>query len=131
MAQEAYVRLLQIDQPGTVSFLRAYLFRTALNIATDRMRAEAVRQIAHQDPVFDDPPMEPDPERVASVREQLRIVTESLESLPMKTRLAFLWHRVMDRDIPEVAATLGVSERMVRNYIVQALVRVRERLDKE
>src|SRR5215831_11895053 len=30
VAQEAYVRLLQIDQPGTISFLRAYLFRTAL-----------------------------------------------------------------------------------------------------
>ena len=41
VAQEAYVRLLQIDQPGTVSFLRADLFRTAVNIATDRMRGRA------------------------------------------------------------------------------------------
>jgi RNA polymerase sigma-70 factor (ECF subfamily) len=114
-----------------VSFLRAYLFRTALNIATDRMRAEAVRHLAHQDPVFDEEPVEPDPERVAAAREQVRAVTESLATLSEKPRLAFVWHRVMDRDIGEIARELGVSERMVRNYIVQALVHIRERLDKE
>ncbi len=130
VAQEAYVRLLQIDQPGTISFLRAYLFRTALNIATDRMRADGIRQIAHQDPVFDDVPTEPDPERAALAREQLRIVTESLRELPPKPRLAFVWHRISDMSIPDVAERLEVSERMVRNYIVQALVHVRECLDR-
>src|SRR5258706_11668092 len=84
VAQEAYVRLLQIDQPGTISFLRAYLFRTALNIATDRMRAASIRHLAHQDPVFDDVATEPDPERTASAREQLRLVDESLAELPTK-----------------------------------------------
>src|SRR5260221_14119351 len=84
VAQEAYVRLLQIDQPGTVSFLRAYLFRTALNIATDRARAASIRHLAHQDPVFDDVATEPDPERTASAREQLRLVDESLAELPTK-----------------------------------------------
>src|SRR6267142_2354599 len=39
VAQEAYVRLLQLDRIGTVSYLRSYLFRTALNIATDRLRS--------------------------------------------------------------------------------------------
>jgi len=131
VAQEAYVRLLQIDQPGTVSFLRAYLFRTALNIATDRMRAEAIRHIAHQDPIFDDVLTEPDPERTTSAREQLRLVSESLAELPTKPRLAFLWHRVSDMTIEAVAQRLGVSDRMVRKYIVQALVHVRMRLDME
>ena len=86
VAQEAYVRLLQIDQPGTVSFLRAYLFRTALNIATDRARAASIRHLAHQDPVFDDVATEPDPERTASARQQLRLVDESLAELPTKPR---------------------------------------------
>ena len=129
VAQEAYVRLLQIDQPGTISFLRAYLFRTALNIATDRMRADGIRQHAHRDPVFDDVAHEPDPERRADARQQLGLVLESLRDLPSKPRLAFLWHRVSDMSIPEVAERLGVTERMVRNYIVQALVHVRERMD--
>src|SRR6202042_1479460 len=38
VAQEAYVRLLSLDQPGAVSYLRAFLFKTAANIAVDRLR---------------------------------------------------------------------------------------------
>ena len=41
VAQEAYVRLLQLDRPGAVSFLRSYLFKTAANIAIDRARQRA------------------------------------------------------------------------------------------
>lgn len=129
VAQEAYVRLLQLEQPKAVSFLRAYLYRTALNIALDRARNEAVRGAAHRDPVFDDVELEPDPERAASARQQLRLVRESLMELPAKPRLAFLWHRFAEMALPDVAERLGVSERMVRNYVVQALVHVRLRLD--
>jgi RNA polymerase sigma factor (sigma-70 family) len=129
VAQEAYVRLLQIDQPGTVSFLRAYLFRIALNIAIDRIRAEAIRQAAHQDPVFDDDQTEPDPERRSLAREQIRLLDECLHELPEKARLAFLWHRVSEMKVDDVAARLGVSDRMVRNYLARALVHVRKRMD--
>src|SRR6267142_4815589 len=38
IAQEAYARLLQHDQPRAISFLRAYLFKVAVNIASDRAR---------------------------------------------------------------------------------------------
>ena len=38
VAQEAYVRLLQLQDPGTPSLLRAYLFKTATNLAIDRLR---------------------------------------------------------------------------------------------
>src|SRR6266566_4306305 len=42
VAQEAYVRLLSLDQPGAVSYLRAFLFKTAANLAVDRLRREDV-----------------------------------------------------------------------------------------
>jgi DNA-directed RNA polymerase specialized sigma24 family protein len=38
VAQEAYVRLLQLDKPGAIGFLRAFLFKTASNLAVDRLR---------------------------------------------------------------------------------------------
>jgi RNA polymerase sigma-70 factor (ECF subfamily) len=129
VAQEAYVRLLQIDQPGTVSFLRAYLFRIALNIAIDRGRAEAIRENAHRDPVFDEEAVEPDPERRSLAREELRLLDECLKELPEKARLAFLWHRVSEMKVDEIAARLGVSDRMVRKYMVQAVLHLRERMD--
>ncbi len=40
VAQEAYVRVLSLDKPGAVSFLRAFLFKTAANLAVDRIRHE-------------------------------------------------------------------------------------------
>src|SRR5882757_2706582 len=65
VAQEAYVRLLQLDRIGTVSYLRSYLFRTALNIATDRLRSTTVRNAAHRDPIFDPGVNELSPDRAA------------------------------------------------------------------
>jgi RNA polymerase sigma factor (sigma-70 family) len=125
VAQEAYVRLLQLDRVDTISYLRAYLFRTALNIATDRLRSGAMRAATFLDPVFDPHVDEISPERVLLAQEALRTVTAALDTLPPKARYAFLLHRFSELDIDEVAMRLGVSERMVRKYIVQALLRIR------
>jgi RNA polymerase sigma factor (sigma-70 family) len=55
VAQEAYVRLLQLQKPGAPSLLRAYLFKTATNIAIDRLRHRRVRQAAEaQAKLFED-----------------------------------------------------------------------------
>lgn len=129
VAQEAYVRLLQLDRLGTVSYLRTYLFRTALNIATDRLRSASVRVAAHRDPIFDPRVDEISPDRLALAEDELRVIAAALESLPAKPRYAFLLHRFADLDIDEVAGRLGVTERMVRNYILQGMLCCRAALD--
>ena len=43
VAQEAYVKLLQLEQPGAIGFLHFYLFRVAKNLAIDRIRQEQNR----------------------------------------------------------------------------------------
>jgi RNA polymerase sigma factor (sigma-70 family) len=129
VAQEAYVRLLQLDRLGAVSYLRTYLFRTALNIATDRLRSASVRNAVHRDPLFDLGVDEISPERRALAEDELRRVTAALASLPPKPRYAFLLYRFADLDIDEVAERLGVTERMVRNYVLQALLCCRAALD--
>src|SRR5688500_2420639 len=52
IAQEAYVRLLSLDKPGAVSYLRAFLFKTAANIATDRRRRHEAYERAAEQPLF-------------------------------------------------------------------------------
>lgn len=128
VAQEAYVRLLQLDRVDAVSYLRTYLFRTAFNIATDRLRSAKVRQSSHRDPVFDVRVDEITPDRVAVADENLRAIASALEQLAPKPRYAFLLHRFAGVEISEVAARMGVTERMVRKYITQALVCCREAL---
>lgn len=128
VAQEAYLRLLQLDQLDKVSYLRQYLFRTALNIATDRLRSNTVRDAAHRDPVFNRHSDEISPERTALAHEELKMVEAALNSLPAKIRYAFLLHRIHDLSVAEVAVRLGVTERTIRNYLVKALLSCHEAL---
>ena len=46
VAQEAYARLLQFHESSTPNLSRAYLFRTATNLAIDRLRRRRVEQRA-------------------------------------------------------------------------------------
>src|ERR1700761_8631609 len=48
VAHEAYVRMLQLDTRGAVSYLSAYLFKTAANIAIDRIRRTQTGERIHQ-----------------------------------------------------------------------------------
>src|SRR5687768_4480615 len=52
VAQEAYVRLLSLHEPGAVSYLRAFLFRTAAHLAIDRQRREDIHSQATELPLF-------------------------------------------------------------------------------
>src|SRR6266853_5963145 len=54
VAQEAYVKLLQLDQPEAISFLRTYLFRTAANLAIDRIRRRGRRERIERLDLFDE-----------------------------------------------------------------------------
>lgn len=130
VAQEAYVRLLQLDEPGAESFLRAYLFKVATNLAVDRLRQRGRRQRYEEDVPTDE--LETgleEPSRRTLAREQLGALIAGLEELPEKCRSAFLMYRLDGMSQQDIATHLGVSERMVRTYITQALVYCRLRAD--
>jgi len=130
VAQEAYVRLLQLDRVDAISYLRTYLFRTALNIANDRRRSAAVRVSTHRDPLFAPTVDERSPDRSAIAQDDLRAIDEALKGLPAKARYAFLLHRFAELEIEDIATHLAVSERMVRNYLIKALTVCREAIGK-
>src|SRR5690606_36129501 len=91
VAQEAYVRILELDQPDAVGFLRAYLFRTAANLAIDRARQRATRDGLHQRWVqpFGDPQAAPSPEGAASACQELELLRRFMQELPPRPRAAF------------------------------------------
>lgn len=120
-AQEAYVRLLQLDDPGQLSFLRAYLFRIAANVATDLLRRRAVQGRVQQDGLFFERDAPATQERALAAREQLAAVELALSELPPRCREAFLLSRREGWASGRIAAHLGVSDRMVRLYLVRAL----------
>lgn len=129
VAQDAYVRMLQLDRTGQVDHATAYLFRVAMNLTTDRLR----NLIRTRRAALLESPGELDssagPERAAIAAQQLDLVDAALAELPERCRDALLMFRCEDMSQQHIAAQLGVSERMVRSYVVRASTHCRQRMD--
>lgn len=129
VAQEAYVRLLQLDRPETISYLRAFLFKIASNLAMDRLRARRRMPSAHTTMDEDLVAFDLSPERQCAGQQMVAVLKCALLELPTKCREIFVLHRVEGLSRSEIAVRMGLGERMVRLYMARALEHVRLRLD--
>jgi RNA polymerase sigma factor (sigma-70 family) len=127
VAQEAYVRLLQLDQSVAVSYLRWHLFKIARNIAVDRHRQLTIRTRLDQLDVFEDLELRSPTESSVMATDELDKHMAALRELPPKWQQAFLLHRLRDLSTVEIAARMGLSDRMVRNYVRRTLLYCRLR----
>ena len=128
VAQESYARLLNLGQPETLGFLRAYLFKTAANLAIDRIRHRStVRAVEPQLQASQEMAEPRTPEDLTSTGQQAALASRFLQELPESCRRAFLLYRVHDMSISDVANQMGVSQRMIRYYVVQAMSHCRDR----
>lgn len=126
VAQEAYVRLLQLDRAdGAISLLRSYLFRIASNLAVDRLRHQNVRwhaAAAIKAELFDSLSPQNDVERGLVATEELQFLRKALTELPNPCQRAFWMHRAQGATVAQIANALNVSDRMVRHHISRALI---------
>ena len=130
VVQEAYVRLLQLERADVASFVRAYLFRIAGNLAIDRLRRRATESRFQEPELFSDLfSRPPDPETLALEGERLEQIRSFLHELPACVREAFMLFRTEDMDQQSIARRLGITDRMVRNHISRALMYCRLRLE--
>jgi RNA polymerase sigma-70 factor (ECF subfamily) len=127
VAQEAYVRVLQLENPGAVSFLRSYLFKVAGNLAIDRIRQEQSRARLDQTADMEDLLEDSLPERTAIAREELAFLGRVIGELPAKYQEAFRLHRLEEKPFEEIARHMGLKERMVRRYVTNTLMYLRLR----
>jgi len=127
LAQDAYVRLLQLDHPGAIGFLRGYLFRIAANLSIDKIRARAPRERAAVE-LFDELGESDEIEHRAILHEEFDIVCAALKQLPPKCQRAFLLNVVEGYSHTETARAVGCNERMVRYHISRALAHCRKEL---
>lgn len=129
VAQEAYVRLLSLDDSGAVSFLRAFLFKTAANIAVDRLRSRTRQRHAMNTGLCDELREALTPDHEAAQAEEVAIVRRLIAELPPKCRRAFLLHRIHGEEFAQIAKQMELSERMVRHYVLRAVLYCRAGLD--
>jgi RNA polymerase sigma factor (sigma-70 family) len=128
VAQEAYVRLLQLDRAEGVSFLKAFLFKTAANLAIDRVRRR--RFAGTREHYLLDLDLESSAETTLSTAEDAALTMAALAELPQHYRVAFVLSRLDGLSTAEIAVRLGVTDRAVRKYLVRALLHLRTHLQR-
>lgn len=131
VAQEACVKLLSLDNREAVSYLRAFLFKVAANLATDRLRRRLRRDFIVTAPNLDRAVFELSPDRHVEGEQALARLREAIDELPGKCREAFLLYRFEEMRCDRIAVRLGVQERMVWRYIARALEYIRQRIGEE
>lgn len=129
VAQESYIKLLQLDRPEAVSFLRAYLFRIAANLAIDRIRRRDRKVRIERLDLFDEPPLAPSAEDEVTSQQDLALVRQAIGELKPSYQTAFAMNKFLDRSITDVAAAMDLTPRMVRVYVSRAVFYCRLRLD--
>lgn len=129
VAQEAYVRLLRLEDASAISFLRAHLFTIAANLAVDRLRQRQVRVRNEPQDMFEDLLTRPGPDREVLGQQELEVVKLALKKLPEKCRRAFLLHVFEGHSVREIAETMQLTDRMIRHYVARAMTVCRECLD--
>ena len=129
IAQEAYVKLLGLDEPAAVNHFRAYLFRVATNLAADRLKQRRRRAELRTVAFAGAEKASPSPERALDAAQELSLVREAIGELPDKCKTAFLLHKVHQIPIAETAQRMDLSVRMVRLYVARALAHCAKKLD--
>ncbi|WP_022961044.1 sigma-70 family RNA polymerase sigma factor [Halopseudomonas pelagia] len=124
LAQDAFVRLLskgnaelaEIKQP------RAYLRTVAKGLLYNHWRRRQI-EVAYLEALAQQPAaVEPSPESRALIIETLMQIDQLLGQLPGKVRQAFLMSQLEGLGYAVIATRLGVSERMVKKYMAQAML---------
>lgn len=131
VAQEAYLRMLTLDNREEVDSLRGYLFKIAGNLAIDRLRKRKVRSEFAAEQIHEEPVVETSPDRHAIAAEQVAGLRRALTELPPKASQAFVMHIIEGRDFGTVAQTMKLSERMVRYHVANALAHCRAKVDEK
>lgn len=125
LAHDAFLRLILKPAPRGFSSpleARAYLRTMAQGMCINLWRRRQIEQ-AWLDTVAAQPEgFAPSAERQAIVLEALQEIAELLQGLSPKAAQAFLMSAVCGMTAAEVGNELGVSSRMVRNYVAQAML---------
>jgi RNA polymerase sigma factor (sigma-70 family) len=121
---EAWLRLDQQDLTQSIAVQNptAYLYRVALNIATDQRRADR-RWVAKTeiDGLLQDAVDDLGPARIAEAREEIQALATALEELTPRRRAAFIASRLEGLPHKVIAARLGINVRIVDREVKMAL----------
>lgn len=124
IVQETYVRLCQVEGKKTIRYPRAYMLRTAKNLALDYIKRAESRLTTGMD--IDEltdsdfqPVSELDPTyNLAVSAQEFALLCEAVRSLPRQCRRAFVLKKVYGYTQKEIMAEMGLGQATVETHIV-------------
>ncbi|MGC4097138.1 MAG: RNA polymerase sigma factor [Nitrospira sp.] len=102
LVQEAYLKLVRTAPTTNIDQPRALLHRIATNLAIDHLRAHKAGPCAAEslDTALDLPSATPSPEQTLLGKERLHRYMRTIDTLPPRTRKAFLLFRALRLFLP-------------------------------
>ena len=123
LAQDTFLRLLSRDENiRLIQEPRAYLRRIALGMVANHWRRRDIERA-----YFEALQQQPESSAISAethyvIIETLQQIDVMLQELPDKVRQAFLLARLDCMRYVDIGEVLGVSERMVKKYMAQAML---------
>lgn len=132
VVQETWLRAAVAEPAAPIGNQRAYLYRMATHIAVDHLRRDAHRanglaDVADFDTIADP---RPSPEEAAISRQELALLIQAVQELPLKCRTVFLLYRGQGLSMRQVAEATRISEKTVEKQIARAVLHCRRQLRK-
>lgn len=122
-AQDTFVRVLLKPDGQVLRAPKAYLAATATNLMIDAARRRKLEQAYLESlMLIREGQHEFSPEQYQEAVEMLNALAAMLSGLPEKASRAFLMSRFEDLSYEEIAARLGVSVSMVKQYLAKVMV---------
>lgn len=123
LRQDTYVRVYEAAAKARPTAPKSFLFATARHLMTDRFRRQRIVSI---DAVGDLEALnvlieDVSPERQLSAHQELRKLAQAIDLLPRKCREVVWMRRVDDLPQKEVAARLGVTEKVIEKHIMKGM----------
>lgn len=123
LTQDTFLKVMVKGELVNIQEPRAYLTTTATRLIIDGARRRAIEQGYLQAmALLCENMVDFSPEHHRQAIETLNAVAMMLEGLPEKARRAFLMSRLEGLSHAEIAARLGVSVSMVKQYLASAMV---------
>lgn len=124
LAQESYTRVLALQQSGqAIAEPGALLRQVALRVKIDQDRRAQIRRHEDVDALAEScQPLSPphlQPEEAYSSTQGIQAYLDAIETLPPRCREAFCLYIFDGLPKPEIAARMGVSLSMVKQYITR------------
>src|SRR5215472_7827351 len=131
VAAQAFAQVLESRAPDTISFLKAYVYRAARNLATDRARAGAIRTRINRIVKHEFASTTPSPEPLFMQQQRVKVLAAAIEKLRPTRKMVLklrMWDELPYTEIEARFAADGVvvNERTLLRWYADALKELRQ-----